>query len=305
MYYPYLRGKQNELIALRDLLSEGLLSETITPIIEPTQASSTLRLALSAFADAKRHLAVIQNPKATVYQPFDDPEIQKIKNQEFFIPAVLLGDADDTSLIKEFTNRKIMVIIPEKVKQQPDLKLLHGQQINVIHPASSLYSRYRGEGKVRLTDGFNKLPRNADYVNGSDEFFSADHLYYQTDGLTGFSDYSTIGADFIDSGFAARAVAIHIVYFNDNDELYVKHFVSDSNEDISDPAGKFSEALKHLVDWYQSPEFDHSKNNSSALKKFEQMYKSGVYSGLGILKRLSLEHHLEIMGRYLQNHHSR
>ena len=35
MYFPYLRGRQFELIALRELVGKDVLSSRITPIIEP------------------------------------------------------------------------------------------------------------------------------------------------------------------------------------------------------------------------------------------------------------------------------
>jgi hypothetical protein len=37
MYYPYFRGKQFDLIALRTLLEENCLSKRIQPIIEPVK----------------------------------------------------------------------------------------------------------------------------------------------------------------------------------------------------------------------------------------------------------------------------
>lgn len=44
MYFPYLRGRQFELIALRDLVDKGVLSDKIIPIIEPVKLSSTLMI---------------------------------------------------------------------------------------------------------------------------------------------------------------------------------------------------------------------------------------------------------------------
>ena len=35
MYFPYLRGRQFELIALRELLENDLIGDKIIPIIEP------------------------------------------------------------------------------------------------------------------------------------------------------------------------------------------------------------------------------------------------------------------------------
>jgi len=52
--------------------------------------------------------------------------------------------------------------------------------------------------------------------------------------------------------------------------------------------------------WVKSSEFDHAKNDSAALRDFERMAREEVYSGLGVVKKLSIAHHLEIMGRYLE-----
>ncbi|MCQ2513413.1 MAG: sce7725 family protein, partial [Lachnospiraceae bacterium] len=83
--------------------------------------------------------------------------------------------------------------------------------------------------------------RNIDYSNIDTEFFSSDHLYYAEDGYKGFSDYSVVGEEYSETGFAPYAVAIHIVYFDEKNNLRMAHFVSDSNDDISDPARKFAD----------------------------------------------------------------
>lgn len=44
MYYPYLRGKMYELIAIRDLINENLIdTEYIHPIIEPVKDTLTFQ----------------------------------------------------------------------------------------------------------------------------------------------------------------------------------------------------------------------------------------------------------------------
>lgn len=52
MYYPVLRGRQNELLAIRELLKDGKL-ENIIPIIEPVKASSTLLSVLKEYENQK------------------------------------------------------------------------------------------------------------------------------------------------------------------------------------------------------------------------------------------------------------
>ena len=42
MYFPYVRGRQYELLALKELVSGGLLSDKIIPIVEPVKLSPTL-----------------------------------------------------------------------------------------------------------------------------------------------------------------------------------------------------------------------------------------------------------------------
>lgn len=63
MYLPYLRGRQFELLALRELLEKKLIGNKITPIIEPIKPTSTLVKTLKLYTINKRNLAIIMNPK--------------------------------------------------------------------------------------------------------------------------------------------------------------------------------------------------------------------------------------------------
>ncbi len=62
MYFPYLRGRQFELIALRELLEKDRISEKIIPIVEPINPTSTLLKTLKVFLEKKRKIAIVQNP---------------------------------------------------------------------------------------------------------------------------------------------------------------------------------------------------------------------------------------------------
>jgi len=128
-------------------------------------------------------------------------------------------------------------------------------------------------------------------------FFSEDHLYYQEEGYVGFGDYSIIGDEFTESGFAPYAVAIHIVYFAEDKTLRIKHFKSDSNDDISDVAGKFHEAVTKLAKWWQ--EFNQQSQLTKALSILLDHCKNGYYPGLPTIKKLSIMLHLELVNKYL------
>ena len=92
------------------------------------------------------------------------------------------------------------------------------------------------------------------------------------------------------------AVAIHIVYFDADETLKVRHFVSDSNEDITDSAGKFYEALTKLISWSKTQSL-----NTDAIKEFQKHYDNETYPGLGYVKKLCLKHHIELMNQYLSS----
>lgn len=126
---------------------------------------------------------------------------------------------------------------------------------NVIPDKGDFRRRIR-PNRVMCEDHFPKQTRNIDYSDIETEFFSSDHLYYADDGYKGFSDYSVVGEEYGETGFAPYAVAIHIVYFDEKNILRIAHFVSDSNDDISDPARKFAEAVKKLVEWNKTMKLD-------------------------------------------------
>ncbi len=150
------------------------------------------------------------------------------------------------------------------------------------------------KNRVIIEDPFQKQLRNVDYADRADEFFSAEHRYYHEDGFVGFSDYSIVGNEYSESGFAPFAVAIHIVYFDPKQNLRVRHFLSDTNEDTSDPAGKFYEALVKVVQWNKEEGL-----KTRAIKILEEHYREGTYPGLGTLKKLSIMHHIELISDYL------
>ncbi len=306
MYYPLLRGRQNELLAIKELLSNSTLSNKIVPIIEPVKLSPTLVNTLDAFSEANRPIILIRNPKVGSFAT----DARNSKNEKYLNklreiaikPEILRGiiadsempdkvnswyedGVDDSQIISICTN-------PDFIKYH-ELAFNDKNSIKTVVPYAPAFRKIHTD-RILLDDKFNKKSRNQDYSEDSDEFFSNDHLYYLEDNYLGFSDYSIIGNEYSESGFAPYAVAIHIVYFDDNMELRVRHFVSEDNDDISDPANKFYQALDQLVEWNKSKKLD-----TFGIKMFEKIHAEESYPGLGIVKKLSLMHHLELIGRYL------
>ena len=80
MYFPYLRGRQNELLCLRELLETDRLYYSIIPIIEPVRCSSTFFMTIKKFAEADRKIIIIMNPKVGKFG--SDYEEMKKKAEE-------------------------------------------------------------------------------------------------------------------------------------------------------------------------------------------------------------------------------
>lgn len=307
MYFPYLRGRQFELLALRELAENSLVCKHIIPIIEPVKLSPTLVKTLECFIASNRNITVIHNPQVGNFKnDVDELNDNLLKNRyielfnnDYIIKAhilnknsiaelneLLLQGFKKESLLTICCNRDCTELYKEKFENSPP-------RYSLI-PNESAFKHKIRKNKVMLSDRFVKQNRNTDYANTEDEFFSDDHLFYTEDGFIGYSDYSIIGEEFSESGFAPFAVAIHIVYFDSENNLRIRHFVSNTNEDINDPAGKFYEALKKLADWQ-----DKMHLNTLGMEKFIEHYKNGTYPGLGTVKKLSIMHHIELVSKYL------
>ena len=314
MYFPYLRGRQYELLALRELVVNHLLSNYVTPIIEPVKLSSTLVNVISGFIKEAHPVAVIRNPAVgTFMSDWQDVEeqskeagykqrfLKQYENQTIIKSLIMQHNAK--SLLdfweKHGVNKEDLLVINTDREYLDLYEKVFGTTAPqyTLMPDESVFRHKVHQHKVLLSDRFEKQERNSDYQENPDEFFSDDHLFYKEEGFDGFSDYSVVGNKYSVAGFAPYAVAIHIVYFAKDGTLRIRHFVSNTNDDITNPALKFYEAVSKLAKWYN--ENPHPVDMTLGLQTFLQHYEQQSYPGLGTVKKLSLMHHLELMGKYL------
>jgi len=320
MYFPYLRGRQNELLCLRELLDVGKLSSKIIPIIEPVKFSSTLFSTLTKFIEMGHQVIVIRNPEVgsfrkesgdmikNIEKESDEKKKEKIRKtlegyKEVWnnpqIQKAYLVDDDVISMVREKKlDAKDVVMINIK-KGNYRYYEEYGEEIigkYTVVPKGGDFEDIIEDDIIILEDSYRKAKRNIDYIENPDELFSRNHIVYKKRGFVGFSDFSMVGNDFDESGFAPLAIAIHIMYFGNRDELKIHHFVSESNESISDPARKFEEAMNKLVNWEN---FDIIPK-TIGLDNLIECYNIGKFPGLGVIKKYSLMHHIQMMGEYLE-----
>lgn len=320
MYFPYLRGRQNELLCLRELLDAGKLSSKVIPIIEPVKFSSTLFSTLTKFIEMGHQVIVIQNPEVgsfrkesgdmikNIEKESDEKKKEKIRktlegykevwNNPQIQKAYLVDDAVISMVREKKLDAKDVVMINIK-KGNYRYYEEYGEEIigkYTVVPKGGDFEDIIEDDIIILEDSYRKAKRNIDYIENPDELFSRNHIVYKKRGFVGFSDFSMVGNDFDESGFAPLAIAIHIMYFGNRDELKIHHFVSESNESISDPARKFEEAMNKLVNWEN---FDIIPK-TIGLDNLIECYNIGKFPGLGVIKKYSLMHHIQMMGEYLE-----
>lgn len=322
MYYPYFRGRQNELLCLRELLEENRLSESVTPVLEPVKFSSTFFATLKKFIENNRDIIVIRNPSVGKFfkeykRALVDAENKEQGNKNGKLKLTL----DEYGKILEDKHiRKAYLVNAEIIndvlnlteKEQKEIYLInqnrgtdnfyeeYGEQLLVAASFIPKDEDFKDEvtgDTIILEDCYQKAKRNIDYINEPDVSFSKNHLVFAKRGYQGFSDYSIVGNEYEESGFAPLAIAIHIVYFGKRNELRVHHFVSDSNENISDPARKFEEAMEKMMQWEKIDDVKYTKGLMSLIN----YYENGRFPGLGVIKKFSLMHHVELMGKFLED----
>ncbi|MBQ8134820.1 MAG: sce7725 family protein [Clostridia bacterium] len=301
MYFPYFRGRQYELLALKELVNKQLISQKVIPVIEPIKISSTFISTLQVFSDNNLKLGLVLNPQ--VGKLIKEPLSLLLDSiSDTVIPSVIFN-SDADYFIQNLDEHSIGKESILAILDNADYIASYKDVFSEVSPLYTLttdernFRRRISHNKVLFKDYFEKQQKNADYEKKNDEPFSEDHKYYRDEGFVGFGDYSIIGNNYEEGGFLPRAVAIHIVYFDEESALRIHHFVSDSNFGTEDVAGKYYEAVNKLKQWFCS---GYENQKTSALSILLEHADNGYYPGLPTIKKLSIMHHLELMSRYLE-----
>jgi len=306
MYFPYLRGKQFELIALRELSTLMSNSGKISPIIEPVKNSSTLRSTLKELIDKNINFNFILNPRVGSFEnSIETLEVLKetISDYTNFQLGILVDKNTEQGITEllDFTNSIDLVhngftlihtseIENNTIEQLNDNLEIKYNLIYFSKTSRRYYREFKQESRVSLDDYFRKLDRNADYLQVPVSDFSEEYKFYTDDNFVGFSDFLTIGDNYSETGFLPRAVAIHLSYI-ESDKIKVRHFTSDSNQDSSDIGGKFAEALQKLIDWCD----EENITETTGIKIFKDLHTRGHFPGLGSVKKISTINHIELV----------
>lgn len=311
MYYPYLRAKQYELKAIREFSTEHKGQRLITPILEPVREQlNALNSAIDELIENGLMFALVLNPKdgdfkhpTVLFDKWD--QNVRLMNREInsWTPAFLYSKCEANnilSLIDKYGFDRAMVIFRTCVDKDDEdaWGIINNQAIEyVVNSFGSTTSRvikrkFNETGKkiIRLDDCFKSRSRNADYGLETDELFTEEPFFYAEEQLDGFSDYTTLPSEYVEGGMLPYALAIHLSYKRNDEQLYVHHFVSDSNETSSDVRGKFREAARKVASF-----FENRARTDAVNEIIKRADAPDGYPGLGYLKKLSVKNHLELI----------
>jgi len=303
MYFPYLRGKQYELLALREESIFLANKKNIIPIIEPVKDDkSPLIKAIKALNRALAPFILIVNPQdgELANQTIDViDEADLAPNSNGYL-GFIINYKTTLKSIENFLNKyrdyRICFIHFSDFRDLTELRKIFGRHPNIEFQifidgafGKDYQDSFSDSNRALIKDSFRKAKKNSEYKGREDEFFSDAHLNYKKLGFQGFGDFTVIGSDYESSGGPAYSVAIHFTYLKIS-ELRIRHFVSDRlPESILDRGGKFLEALGKMIKFIEdNPQFDIC----DSCNEFQSLYRSKEFPQLGHVKKLSIKHHL-------------
>ena len=313
MYFLYLRGKQFELLALREFASENPQNDKILPIIEPVKDSfNGITTATEIMIKEGLNFALVLNPKEGDFKKSKKssdilnsiPILSTDDNLTKWIPAFIFNNniVEIQTIIEGKNLSNVMLIFKNGLDTNNEdlFKFLDKDYIAYIVDGDASRSSKKKisilkspKKLIRLDSRFEEQTRNVDYIGIGEQTFTEEFAYYKDEGYYGFSDYTTLPKNFVDGGMLPFAIAIHLTYEKGNDQILIQHFVSDTNFDQSNIQKKFFEAAKKVKDYF----FD--KNKTKAIEDLIYLFDNAKYPGLGVLKKLSIRNHLELLNRVL------
>ena len=311
MYYPYFRGKQYDLITIREN-AERMARANIIPIIEPVKRNlSGLSRTIEKLVEHDTRFILIVNPIYGELQHdgtalFDEIVDDLLADYDNYSIGYIISEDSSLAEIQDFCaaqTKSVSIIHYGYAEGSRELgEALAAYDVISNHVfidqfCSRLYRRhFRDSQRILIRDGFIKRT-NREHPEG--EHFSDLHITYTEEGVNGFGDFLIVGDDFMESGGPAWAVAIHLTYLhrNEEDDMYLKHYVSDRTNSPVDPRGKFLEALQKLVDDVNAR--GSMIFGSEAVQEYMTLHNREHYPGLGYAKKLSMQHHIELIEHFL------
>lgn len=314
MYFPFLRGKQNELLALRECVDKLSESGKVVPIIEPvTKGFSPVLKCINTLCDKNvEHIIVFNSQNGDLGKSpkqmtaLVDEIKSKTQAQHF---AFILNSSTKASEINDFLasiGERKFSFIHNASFSDPKFLFSISSNVNFCHHifidsnvSRSYKQQFNDFSRVNISDCFRSVSKNSEYADPNHEFYTDAHLTYITDGFSGFGDYTTLSERFKSGGFQPYTAALHLTHeVTGTGDIWVRHFLSKVYEyPTSDQAALIHEALPEMVAFIN--EFKDYFSFSEAIKEIIDIDNEGRSTNLGYMKKLAIKHHIELLLKIL------
>lgn len=298
MYFPYLYARGVEKQVIKNTIANKC-TKTI-PIINPydrdeedTYNNSNLISICKALLNVGKNFIIIVEDvsnlellKEKIYEDLPGVNFDAFCIYGFY-----------TSEFESLPDNSVKVaILHDKILNQDEINALSNYDTNILYHifmpstlSSRTYSFNFSKNKiVLLEDPFAAQPQNNAYPSYS--MFSDLFVYYKSLGIVGFGDFLTLGERFKPAGGANMSfitAALHLTY-KDNNMLYIKHYICTPNEEPH-----INDRIKKVMKKAVNDENIHYE--SYAFNEIKSKVDSRQATNLATLKRISLEHHIELI----------
>lgn len=304
MYYPILRGKLHELSAIRELASLPV-SNKCKPLLEPVNVNLNQIAAciedlsgkgITPYVVINPTLGEYRNQAVNLYQALQ----QNPRSSGKFSPCVKILNSFDANAVALLQNTANAAAYLVSDISPTAIQTLNAASCTFVNPLKVDAAIIQSVARiVPYLDSFAKQRRNADYPQTS--FYSNLHFNYRNyPNAIGVGDFTIMGEEYSEAGGPAYVVAIHMshVQHQPSSAIHVRHFCSTIQPGSpSNPGGKFLEALDDLI------AFDNSNpryfDQTWGLAEFRTYHASQHFPGLGVVKQLSVEHHMETICNFI------
>ena len=313
MYFPYLRGKQGEIFAVRN--SALFPNRRIVPVFEPIDLSDTYVKKYAGIASKGTRFSVIVNSGNGKSKPPEMSEVFRLLDDiESHTPGVAIPAfeirANEASIdrLDLFASRfsSVQCILVHRAQRfsGTDLTSILSRfskpAIQIFldgHIGPEMIDMLPATGKVLLRDGFDIHSPNKNYPRQTT--FNNSLYRYRDLGFNGFSDFSIIG-DHYSSGRRSNAnhVALHLTEYIAGKSAVTNHFVTSPDNENEHIRKKYLDALEQMMEYTGQP--PDQAFATEGMLKYHETYSQEHFPGLGKPKQWSTMHHMEITYRELE-----
>ncbi len=305
MYFPVIRGKQFDVLALRHVAAALAAAGNVRPIVEPVRDQWNN---LTTIADAGVSMAVVVNPQDGDYSPLRQggpPDPVPASGVALYAhanvtEAMIIAEATAAAQVAAFVastpDRRVFLVesVPRYRTPDPIAVALASNPDYYAIRRSAVPASTTPAMNVDIQDHFNRADTNVNYP--FDEFYTTRHMTIVGDpNFDHFGDYLVQGEDYNDAGGGrARNVALHHVYMNGpmQSELRVRHYVSAQHPDIGT---MWHDALTQLVADLPNLAALSPLNETATCDEYRGLLATGNYPGLGKMKEYAFRHLLLLM----------